>query len=120
MTNNVENKYISIEITGLDTIPKDAVRIVERVVSLTAQSLQPQMVKEEPIDQGYLRESTQLPRVISPFEQSIDIEANYWRPVHFGVQGTKRKPNPFIDRAVDTIEPRIAEFVKMALDEAAR
>jgi len=143
---DVENKYISLTITGLDTIPKDAVKVVERALLLTAQSLQSQMVKEAPIDQGYLRESIQLPKKTGQLEYTIEIEANYWRPVQFGilkeydifpvnkkalafeykggwiickkVHIPTRKGNPFIDRAVDKTIPRINEFIQTAIDGA--
>jgi hypothetical protein len=120
MSKLVENEFLSIDIMGMESIPKDAVEIIDYAITLTGLALQPQIVIEEPIDQGFLRESTQLPRVVDQFERVIEIEANYWRPVHFGVRGTNRKPNPFIDRAIATVEPRIEEFVQIAIDEVIR
>jgi len=140
----VENKYISIEITGLETIPKEAVKIVDKALSLTAIELQRHMVLEAPIDEGYLRESIQLPKKTGYLEQSISIEAAYWRPVQFGilkeydifpskakalafeidgemifckhVHMPTREGNPFITRAIDKTIPRINEFIQTVID----
>jgi len=139
-----QNEPIRFDLSELDELTQKVPGAVSRALELLAQELNRQMKLEAPVDDGYMRSSIEIPRRTGEFEYSIFIGADYWRPVQFGskphvieavnaqtlhfyVDGNEvfckrvnhpgTAANPFIDRALDNVEPRIDEFVDIALEE---
>jgi len=74
----------TVEVKGLDGLTEQVRGVVGRVLELFSFALQAEIVREEPIDKGYLRSSTDLPEQLGEFAWGITIGAEYWRAVQFG------------------------------------
>jgi len=102
------------------------------------------MVKEAPVDHGFLSGSIEFPIRVKQLVFGIRIGAKYWIDVQFGtkphiiepvngdalsfvfngeqvvfkrVRHPGTAPNPFIDRALDKTGQRTKEFVERTLEE---
>lgn len=79
------------------------------------------MKREAPIDTGNLRRSTHK-RKTRPLTGEIRNTARsgknrklYWQFVNFGT--SKQAPNPFVNRTVNKIAPKMTEYVHEELDK---
>lgn len=95
--------------------------------------------REAPVDHGRLAGSVQFPEKTGEYEYVIEINAEYWEHVQFGtdphliepvnkealhfvVSGESvfakwvlhpgTEPNPFIDRAIENVEPEIPDIAE--------
>lgn len=141
MSNRIEIKTDSSE---LDRMPGLIRSALTKALESVALILHGNMVKESPVDKGKLKGSISLPVQIDALTFGIGIGAEYWKYVQFGtkphmifpvnVSALKFKvggktvfaksvnhpgtaANPFIDRAIDSTEPRIDDAVAYALSE---
>lgn len=140
----VDEKSIQFDLSQLEEVAKKFPNAVDRALDLTGQELTRQMKLEAPVDEGFLKGSIDLPVKVRDLVYEIHIGAAYWRPVQLGITKAydifpinakalafewrgefvffkkvtipPRPGNPFIDRAIETTEKRIPEFVQIALD----
>lgn len=114
-------------------------QMLEDFVERVAIELFGETSREAPVDHGRLAGSVQFPEKVGEYEYVIEINAEYWKYVQFGTDphliepDTKKalsfvvggetvtvawvhhpgtEANPFIDRAIDTVEPRIPDIAE--------